>query len=158
MSYTDPGDNSTSIDRDRPSDEADYWRSVQAAQVESAPIESQERPFGVSLLVTFIVLGVALNAFFALNAWIRAAELDEAPLLAFVFIAQALLGIVIAWGLWGLREWARMFAVILYALSFVISFFVNFNEPLTAGSLAGLLIPLAIAIYLIQPNVKDKFI
>jgi hypothetical protein len=51
-----------------------------------------------------------------------------------------------------------MLAVILYTLSFALSFFANFNEPLTAGSLAGLLIPLAIAIYLIQPNVKDKFI
>jgi uncharacterized membrane protein (DUF2068 family) len=158
MDSANPGDNPTSMDRDRPSDEADYWRSVQAAQVESAQIESQERPFGVSLVVTFIVLGVLLSAFFALNAWIRAEELEEAPLLAIAFIAQALLGIVVAWGLWGLREWARMLAVILYTLSFALSFFANFNEPLTAGSLAGLLIPLAIAIYLIQPNVKDKFI
>jgi hypothetical protein len=152
MDSSDPGNKLTSADADRLLATGGYWGDT--SEIDAR----EERPFGVSLVVVFIVLGAILNAFFALNAWIRAEELEEAPLLAIVFIAQMVLGFVVAFGLWGLREWGRIIAVILYSLSFLFSFIRNFNEPLTAGSLMGLVIPAAIALYLIQPGVKDKFI
>lgn len=118
----------------------------------------QERPFGVTLVVIFVVVGALLSAFLALNAWIRAEELEEAPLLAILFIVQAVTGFAVVAGLWGLREWARIIAVVLYGLTFAISFFTRFNEELTIGSLISLAIPAVIVLYLIQPNVSDKFI
>ena len=152
MDSFDPGNKLTSADADRLLATGGYRPGTPGLDAR------EERPFGVSLVVVFIVLGAVLNAFFALNAWIRAEELEEAPLLAIVFIAQMVLGFVVAFGLWGLREWGRIIAVILYSLSFLFSFITNFNEPLTAGSLMGLIIPAAIALYLIQPDVKDKFV
>jgi peptidoglycan/LPS O-acetylase OafA/YrhL len=143
---------STSADADlRHAERLDYESRVDA-------VERQERPFGISLIVTLIVLGVLLNAFLALNAWIRAAELRETPTLAIFLILEVLVGIALAVGLWGLREWARMVAVVWYGLVFVFNFFSNFNEPLTAASLMGLVVPVAIVIYLVQPQVRDVFV
>ena len=121
-------------------------------------LEREERPFGVSLIVTLIVLGVLLNAFLALNAWIRAAELRETPTLAVLLIVEILAGIALAVGLWRLREWARLAAVVWYGLVFLVNFFANFNEPLTATSLMGLVVPVAIVVYLIQPRTAEHFV
>lgn len=118
----------------------------------------QERPFGVGLVVVFGVVGALFNAFLALNAWVRAEKLDEAPILAIIFLVETVIGLGVAFGLWRLSEWARICAVLLYGLTFTINFVANLNEPLTASSLMTLVIPAAIVIYLIQPPVKDVFI
>ncbi|MEO5953921.1 MAG: hypothetical protein ABIQ44_15770 [Chloroflexia bacterium] len=109
-------------------------------------------------MVIFGVLAALLNAFLELNAWIRAEELEEASILSIVFMIEVVIGLGVAIGLWRLSEWARMSAVLLYGLTFVINFITNLNEPLTASSLMTLVIPAAIVIYLIQPKVKELFI
>jgi hypothetical protein len=152
MDGTDSGEKVTSADADRKQAEASVYASKMAG------VYQAERPFGLVLIVALIWLGVALNAFLALNAWIRAEELEEAPVLAILFIIQVVVGAALAFGLWGLREWARLGAIALYGLAFLLNFFSNFNEPLTASSLVGLVAPVAIVVYLIQPQVADKFV
>ena len=149
MDSSETGDNLTSAERD-----------LLAASRGVLPDDVTARrqvPFGVALVVVVSVLVGLLNAFLALNAWIRAAELREPQGLSIVFLVEALVGIALAVGLWRLREWARIGAIVLYGLSFVINFVTRFNEPLTAGSLMGLVIPAAIVIYLIQPQVAENF-
>ncbi len=151
------GDDSVpTLDRDLPSMPpplgGNYRESGYASTLDEA------RPFGVSLIVTVIVLATIVNAFFALNAWIRAQELDETPALAFALIIEVIVSMGVAVGLWRLNEWGRVTAIALYVISFGIRFFTGFNETLTTGALVGLVVPLAIVIYLIQPNVRDRFI
>lgn len=135
-----------------PSSEISGYNEYQVRDLE------QERPFGVSFIVILIVIGTVVNAFLALNAWIRAEELEQPPFMAMVFIAQAVIGLAVSFGLWRLSEWARLGAVILYGLTFLVSFVLGFNEPLTNSTLVALILPAATVIYLIQPAVKDKFI
>ena len=58
------GDRMTSAEADLRQAEAALYASNVSA------VEQGERPFGVVVLVIVIWLGVALNAFLALNAWI----------------------------------------------------------------------------------------
>lgn len=120
--------------------------------------EYQERPFGVTLAVVAIVLGALLNLFLAFNSYILSQKQDSDPVAALLFLAEAIIGIVVAFGLWKLAEWARKGAVALFGLMLVVNFITNFNEPLTGASLAGLVLPAAIVIYLLQPQVADRFI
>lgn len=80
-----------------------------------------------------------------------------------VFLVFAVLHVVVAWGMWTLKNWARMITLILAAIGAVFQVFGLLGSLLdfSLGSLLYSIVVLgingAIVWYLIQPHVKAAF-
>jgi uncharacterized membrane protein (DUF2068 family) len=72
-----------------------------------------------------------------------------------VLIAIGVVHLIIAWGLWRGRRWARLLAIALTILGLIPDIVGSFT--LNPISLVGLLIGILILWYLFQPQVKMYF-
>lgn len=137
-----------------------------------------ERPIGVSILALLYWAGtaalavVAVLAFFAGNLverWITVGgheQIGGAAATTIGVVAGVIFGIfailvgATAWGLWGLREWARIVAIILSSLSALSRLRVltlHLGPIVSTSALISLAISVLIVWYLFQPKVVAAF-
>ena len=80
-----------------------------------------------------------------------------------VFLVIAIIPILVGWGLWKLKEWARIVSIVFAVLGIVSNLFrlltvlVHFNVILLGITLCLLALNAWIIWYLLQPNVKAAF-
>lgn len=125
----------------------------------TAPREVHEgkkkRPMGVSILAVLNMVGAVLLILAALGA---GSELDDPGIASAYGAILGLFGVfslMIAIGLWRLRNWARITAVIMYGISAVISL-----VELCQGSSSGfiqLVVAGSIAAYLCRAPARGAF-
>ncbi len=117
----------------------------------SAP--SGERPLGVTIIAILQILGNLIVLSGAVLIMMGAALI---PFLGAIFLILggimalfAIFGLVVGWGLWSLKSWAWMVALILNILNVILNIF--------SGQYIAIIIPLIIVIYLQQGEVKSTF-
>jgi uncharacterized membrane protein (DUF2068 family) len=116
----------------------------------SAP--SGARPLGVTILALLQIIG-------GLLALLGGAVLLIIPFIGWiiggVIIIIALFDLLIGWGLWSMKSWAWMAAIILNLISLILSLATGF----TTGSFdwIGIIIDLIIILYLQQADIKSRF-
>ena len=133
-----------------------------------------ERPIGVTILAVLAVIGGLINLAFggfmtfmgpALGAEMASQSADTTAsyalggAMAALGIGLAILGLlylVTAYGLFTLKSWAWMLAVVVQIVSAVANG-VQFINGYAAGSLGAVLIAIAILFYLFRPHVKAAF-
>lgn len=129
-------------------------------------------PIGVTILAVlqlisgiFTTLGGLYILIFRTAIFQRVSELENVPqahkfITAFgVFLLIAgLIGLLIAYGLFSLKDWAWLTALILNCLSILSSLLaVLFNQNRKSGDIIGLVITGVIVYYLLRPEVKRAF-
>lgn len=115
--------------------------------------EQKRTPRGVILIATLLIIG----AFFTggLGSLVPTSTLVEAGLPRSLLLTGALLTAFLAYGLLRMRRWAWA-----STLSFVMvqAYFVVLNTLINgAVAYVGLAILLAIAVYMLRPNVRSVF-
>lgn len=131
-----------------------------------------QRPTGVTILAVLCVIGGllalifgSLFTFMGPTIAAQAAAADEAAAMATgpmmmgfgVFgLIMGLLYLITAYGLFGLKPWAWMVAVVVQVLAFV-SHLAGLFQGQVAGAVVGLLIAGGILFYLMRPHVKAAF-
>jgi hypothetical protein len=75
----------------------------------------------------------------------------------FVGLAGTAVSLPLAIGLWRLRQWARVMALIVYSGGIVVTLCANFSSPITGSTLISLAIGAAAAFYLLQPQADRAF-
>ena len=117
----------------------------------SAP--SGDRPLGVTIIALLQIIGGVLGLGLSALAIMAAALV---PIFGFLFLILgvfaalvALVGLIVGWGLWTLKSWAWMIALILNIINIILALFPF--QPIS------LIIPLIIVIYLQQGEVKRTF-
>jgi uncharacterized membrane protein (DUF2068 family) len=121
----------------------------------SAP--SGERPLGVTIIVILEVLGALAYLFLGAMAVLAGAYASSifpglgafAVALGAIVLIFGLLYLLLAWGLWTLKSWAWMAAVILNLIGLILGI-LQFNW-------IGVIINLIIVIYLQQGDIKSRF-
>jgi len=110
----------------------------------SAP--SAERPLGVTILALLQIIGGILSLiggsiFFIIPfiGWI----------IGGIIVILALLDLVIGWGLWSMKSWAWMAAIILNIISLIIA--------IPTFDYISIIIALIIILYLQQGDIKSRF-
>jgi uncharacterized membrane protein (DUF2068 family) len=116
---------------------------------------SGDRPLGVTILAVLQIIGGLLSLVVAIPLMTIAALL---PILGFLFLimgaVMALLGIlalVVGWGLWSLKSWAWILALILNIINLILNI-ANWEVAWFSA-----IINLIIIIYLQQADIKSRF-
>ena len=106
----------------------------------------RQRPFGVSLLATLATLSVVLSLFVALGAGASGA----AALVAWMITGVSALA---AYGLWTVRPWAWLLALVVWGLGTIDAVLL-----LSAGTInTNLAIGPLVVLYLLQPSIRAVF-
>ena len=115
----------------------------------SAP--SGERPLGVTILALLEIIVGALGLFGAITVITFGSILFGAfgLILGVVVLFLALIDLIVGWGLWTLKSWAWMVALIVNIINLILNG-VQLN-------LLGAIINLIIIIYLQQGDIKSRF-
>ena len=123
------------------------------------------RPLGVTILAVLALIA-AIPALFGGLALVGVATFGtEVPVPdTFMYavgagtLLYAGLSLVLAYGFWTTRSWAWVAGLALQAIGIVtaVSQFAN-GERYLASMIAGLVLPVVIVIYLLQPRVKAAF-
>jgi hypothetical protein len=117
----------------------------------SAP--SGERPLGVTILAVLEIIGGILSIIGGFGVVTLAMLLGPLGFLFMILGAITLLlgiiALVIGWGLWSLKSWAWMAALIINLINLILN-------VLSAGWLPAI-INLIIIIYLQQGDIKSRF-
>ncbi len=117
----------------------------------SAP--SGERPLGVTILAVLEIIVGALGLFGAVSLIMVGAMIPWlgafAMILGVVVLFLALIDLIVGWGLWSLKSWAWMVALIVNIINLILNA-VQFNW-------LGAIINLIIIIYLQQGDIKSRF-
>jgi hypothetical protein len=117
----------------------------------SAP--SSERPLGVTILAVLEIIVGALGLFSGITILAFGAVIPLfggfMMVLAIIVIFLALIDLIVGWGLWSLKSWAWMVALIVNIINLILNA-VQFN-------LLGAIINLIIIIYLQQGDIKSRF-
>ncbi len=110
----------------------------------SAP--SGDRPLGVTILALLQIIGglfslIGGSIFFIIPfiGWI----------IGGIIVILALLDLVIGWGLWSMKSWAWMAAIILNIISLIIA--------IPSFDYISIIISLIIILYLQQADIKSRF-
>lgn len=130
------------------------------------------RPIGVTLIAVlqliisiFATLGGLYIFFFRSGIFTRVSELENVPknptlILGFavILLIVGLIGLLIAYGLFTLKNWAWLTALILNGLSILSSLSAIFsNQTRKGGDIFALIIAGLIVYYLMRPEVKRAF-
>jgi hypothetical protein len=124
-----------------------------------------QRPAGIAILAGLLIVVSILN-FFGGFAYLGLSSATPATGMAAAVPPQALgwshivigaAGIVLGWGLWGLKSWAWLLSVILIGLNVVIHVLGLFSPDMLIGSIGTLIIDGIILWYLFQPQIKKAF-
>ncbi|MFW9958195.1 MAG: hypothetical protein ACFFCT_08990 [Candidatus Odinarchaeota archaeon] len=117
----------------------------------SAP--SGGRPLGVSILAVLNILGGIFQVFTGYLAVMAAMLFGPLGFLfaivGGVLLFLGLISIIIGWGLWTLKSWAWMIALIVNFINLILNVF-------SAGWLSAI-INLIVIVYLFQGDVKSRF-
>ena len=133
-----------------------------------------ERPTGVTVLAVLNFIGVALSLLLIVLALLspapapdpdsdfltrfqQEARAGETTRAVATGIIGALVSLPMAVGLWRLRPWARVMAIVVYGASIVFTLCATLSEPITGGTLISLAIPAGVIVYLLQPHVDAAF-
>jgi uncharacterized PurR-regulated membrane protein YhhQ (DUF165 family) len=118
------------------------------------PVLPSARPLGLGLVVVVsFLLGIVL--LIALVAIIF--QPSDTSNRAYWMILPALIALVLSVGLWQLYPWARIVAVVFYALLAVTALMSAFNSPFTLGALATIGVPALPATYLLSRRAREVF-
>ncbi|HKM50291.1 MAG TPA: hypothetical protein VJZ75_03845 [Candidatus Bathyarchaeia archaeon] len=126
-------------------------------------MSSKNRPMGVTILAILEALGAIYFLFIGVTEFLGTASIRS---LAYLGIAHSvfsliprvigialliigLVSIVLAWGLWIGKGWARMIALVFAILGIIIN--------LMSFHVIGIIIDAVIVYYLTRPNVKQFF-
>ena len=131
-----------------------------------------DRPTGVTVLAVLCVIGGLLALLFgslftfmapAISAEMAAADGAAASAtgpvvmgLGFFTLVMGVLYLITAFGLFTLKPWAWMVAIVVQVLS-LISHTVSIVQGQVAGAVGGILIAGGILYYLLRPHVKAAF-
>ncbi len=107
-----------------------------------------ERPLGVAILAILQMLG-GLLMILAGSAIIALFPNIFTLIIGGAILILGLIGFIVGWGLWGLKSWAWMWAMIVNILSIILN--------IIQQNWFGLVIPVIIVLYLNQPNIKSRF-
>lgn len=115
----------------------------------SAP--SGERPLGVTILALLEIIVGALGLFGAITVITFGSILFGAfgLILGVIVLFLALIDLIVGWGLWTLKSWAWMVALIVNIINLILNA-VQLN-------FLGAIINLIIIIYLQQGDIKSRF-
>lgn len=113
-----------------------------------------QRPLGVTVLALLNFLAAGVCTFLAVSALLARTTRPEG---IFIGILGAAIYLPIAIGLWALRQWARVMALIVYIGGATTALCANFNNAITGSMLLILAIIVGGAIYLLQPEVDRAF-
>jgi hypothetical protein len=117
-------------------------------------LDSSQRPLGVTLLSLLNFLSAGVFIFLAASALLTHSTRVEG---VFFGIMGAVINLPIAIGLWMLRRWARVMALIMYIAAGTLTLCANFNNAITGSELLGLAISAAGTRYLLQPETERAF-
>jgi len=112
----------------------------------SAP--SGDRPLGVTILAILQLLGGVISIFGGL-AIVMIFPVIFTLILGAILLIVGLVGLIVGWGLYTMKSWAWMLAMILNIINIIIAV-IGFD-------LISLIIPVIIVIYLNQPDIKSRF-
>lgn len=130
------------------------------------------RPIGVTILAVlqlisgiFASLGGLYILFFRSAIFQRTSELENSAqsrtsiaLFGGFLLIVGLIGLLLAYGLFTLKTWAWLTALVLNGLSILSSISaILFNQNRRGGDILGLIIAVVIVYYLLQPEVKRAF-
>ncbi|MDH4215060.1 MAG: hypothetical protein OEV85_14180 [Candidatus Thorarchaeota archaeon] len=117
----------------------------------SAP--SGGRPLGVSILAVLNILGGIFQVFTGYLAVMAAMLFGPLgflfAIIGGVLLFLGLISIIIGWGLWALKSWAWMIALIVNFINLILNVF-------SAGWISAI-INLIVIVYLFQGDVKSRF-
>jgi uncharacterized membrane protein (DUF2068 family) len=116
-----------------------------------------KRPYGVSIIVVLNFVVAALLVFFVFLA-AGNPDLLQGGLPLVLGVAEAVVAVVVGIGLWRMARWAYVLAIGLYSLLTILALYSAFTSPFTASSLLSVVIPVAIVIYLLLPDVRAAFV
>jgi hypothetical protein len=119
------------------------------------------RPQGVTIIAILAIIGGIAGIFFGFGATILG-SVGFGSLLGLLGIGTLGVGIaelITGWGLWGLKPWAWMVAVIVFIINIGVSLAFAFagNTLISLNTLIGIAIPAVILYYLMTPAVKTAF-
>lgn len=114
---------------------------------------SGDRPLGVTILAILQILGGILSIFAGLASIALAPMFPGMELLFMAIGALVLvlgfLALIVGWGLYTMKSWAWMLAMILNILNIILA--------VVQGNYIGIIIPLIIVLYLNQADIKSRF-
>ncbi len=118
----------------------------------SAP--SGDRPLGVTILGILQILGGILSivagfGLIALAALMTGFELLFMAIGA-VTLVLGIVGLIVGWGLYTMKSWAWMIAIILNIINIILAIYPSFN-------IMSMIIPIIIILYLNQADIKSRF-
>lgn len=114
---------------------------------------SGDRPLGVTILAILQLLGGILGVLGGFGSIALAALVPELELLMMalgaILLIVGLVGLIVGWGLYTMKSWAWMLAMILNIINIIMAV-ISFD-------IVSLIIPVIIVLYLNQPDIKSRF-
>lgn len=134
----------------------------------------KERPTGVTVLAVLNFVGAGLALILVAVALLTAGNIPEAGsdflselqarsradlvrTTVITGIVAVAICLVLGIGLWRLRPWARIAAIIAYGGGAVLNLCANFNEAITVAMLVRLAVAAGVIYDLLQPHVDEAF-
>jgi hypothetical protein len=129
--------------------------SIGAKAPASARPTGARRPVGITVIALFNYVVAALFLVLLVLYFSGASDRDLA--LVWVAILPMVISLGLGFALWRMMPWARHTAIVLY-LVYAASALLNlFSREISLAGVAGVLIPAAIVVYLLQPSVGKAF-
>ncbi|MGY5864056.1 MAG: hypothetical protein RTV41_05595 [Candidatus Thorarchaeota archaeon] len=114
---------------------------------------SGDRPLGVTILAVLEIIVGALGLFGAVSILLLGALIPFfggfVMILGVVVLFLSLIDLIVGWGLWSLKSWAWMVALIVNIINLILNA-LQFN-------ILGAIINIIIIIYLQQGDIKSRF-
>ncbi len=114
-----------------------------------------DRPLGVAILAFLQILSGLLYIFVGGLAVLAAGFTGFLGILFLVggavMLLVGIIGLIIGFGLWGMKSWAWLWAIIVNILGIIFSFA---GDPV---NVMGIAISIIIIIYLMTPDIKSRF-
>ncbi len=115
---------------------------------------SSDRPLGVTILGILQILGGILSIVAGFGLIALAALMTGLELLFMAIGAMTLIlgivGLIVGWGLYTMKSWAWMIAIILNIINIILAIYPSFN-------IMSMIIPIIIILYLNQADIKSRF-
>src|SRR5262245_25299604 len=127
--------------------------SIESAMSESTrPERTNKRPLGVALLalLLFLVGGIWLLSAVALPL------LGVPPVPWYIYLAAAAYFLVVGWGLWGVRRWAYIAALLMCVV--LLFYQLQTAIVLQQNVFVPFLVLVVMFVYLVQPRVRTVFL
>ena len=131
-------------------------------------MDGQQVPTGVKVISVLYYIGAVFELIFAILLFVGSGTLKaKVPLLAFlgpfliiggiILLGLAVLSFFVGWGLWKVKKWARIVAIVFAVLGVLLALIGMFQGQI-ASNIVGLAISVAIGGYLLfSSDVKTAF-